>query len=89
MEAMEKKTRQEIEQQVSAIIAEEFRCNAADVKPDALLGEDLGADSLDRYDLALHLELRFGITISEHQFDASYTVKDVCDMVEQMLVEKR
>lgn len=90
MESMEKKTRQEIEELVSAIITEEFRCNAADVKPDALLGEDLGADSLDRYDLALHLEMRFGITISEHQFDetASYTVKDVCDMVEQLLEEK-
>ena len=87
---MEKKTRQEIEEQVSAIIAEEFRCNYADVKPNALLCEDLRADSLDRYDMALHLELNFGITISDSLFakTSSFCVKDVCDMVEQLLEEK-
>jgi hypothetical protein len=40
--------------------------------------------------MALHLELDFGITISDSLFaeTSSLCVKDVCDMVEQLLEEK-
>ena len=40
--------------------------------------------------MALHLELNFGITISDSLFakTSSFCVKDVCDMVEQLLEEK-
>lgn len=87
---MEKKTRQEIEELVSGIIVDEFRCKASDVVPEAKLGEDLGADSLDRIDLILRVETEFGISIEGRPFleSPSIRVKDVCETVEMMLVEK-
>lgn len=87
---MEKMTRQEIEEMIAGMLVEEFRCKAGDVVPEATLCDDLEADSLDRIDLVLRLEQEFGITIDGRQFleNRSFCVKDVCDMVEQLLEEK-
>ena len=62
--------------------------NAADVKPEAKLAEDLGADSLDAIDVTMEIEHQFNISISDyqmHQMTDGGTVQDVYDMVAEAL----
>lgn len=62
--------------------------NPADVKPEAKLAEDLGADSLDAIDVTMEIEHQFNISISDyqmHQLTDGATVQDVYAMVEEAL----
>ena len=62
--------------------------NADDVKPEAKLAEDLGADSLDAIDVTMEIEHQFNISISDyqmHQLTNGATVQDVYAMIEEAL----
>ena len=62
--------------------------NRDDVKPEAKLAEDLGADSLDAIDVTMEIEHQFNISISDyqmHQLTDGATVQDVYAMVEEAL----
>lgn len=62
--------------------------NPDDVKPEAKLAEDLGADSLDAIDVTMEIEHQFNISISDyqmHQLTDGATVQDVYAMVEEAL----
>ena len=62
--------------------------NADDVKPEAKLAEDLGADSLDAIDVTMEIAHQFNISISDyqmHQLTNGATVQDVYAMVEEAL----
>jgi acyl carrier protein len=49
----------------------------------ALLVEDLGVTSLDRFELLMGLEEEFGIEINEHDLEAVKTVADVVHCIER------
>lgn len=49
----------------------------------ALLVEDLGVTSLDRFELLMSLEEEFGIEISEQDLEGVKTVADVVSCVER------
>jgi acyl carrier protein len=62
--------------------------NRDEVKPEAKLAEDFGADSLDAIDVTMEIEQQFGISISDyqmHQMTDGATVQDIYTMVEEAL----
>lgn len=62
--------------------------NRDDVKPEAKLAEDFGADSLDAIDVTMEIEHQFNISISDyqmHHMTDGGTVQDVYNMVEEAL----
>ena len=80
-------TRREIESDVKDILLEVIvTAKDADVRPEAKLVEDLGADSLDILEVVMHAEKTFGINVTDYQMKEmkDFTVSQVCDMVEQM-----
>ena len=80
--------RHEIEQQVEEIVLSVIvTAEEKDLNLDTKLGADgLGADSLDIMEIAMHIEKTFGITITDYQMNdmQSYTVEQLCNMVEDM-----
>src|SRR5438874_12927203 len=56
-------TRDEIYEKVSATLVEALNVDEDDVKPDATLQGDLGAESIDFLDIVFRLERVFGIRI--------------------------
>lgn len=62
--------------------------NPDELRPEARLTEDLGADSLDAIEITMELERTFGISITDYQLrqmTESGTVQDVYNMVEEAL----
>jgi acyl carrier protein len=56
-------TRDEIYEKVSATLVEALNVDEEDIKPDATLQGDLGAESIDFLDIVFRLEREFGIKI--------------------------
>ena len=81
--------RKEIEQDVKDIILEVLvTATEQEVVPNVKLGgEGLGADRLDIMEITMHLEKTFGISITDYQQNemATYTVSEICDMVEKKI----
>ena len=61
-----------------AMVADQLGVNAADVKPESRLKEDLKADSASIMMLVMDVETEFGIEVED---DAIEMVKTVADMV--------
>lgn len=71
-----------IDEQVRQIIKDQLGVSEEELQPGAKLDEDLGADSLDSFELALQLEEEFDITISDEEVSKMKTVKQVIEYVE-------
>lgn len=76
-------------ERINAILIDKLCIDTSDeLKPEAKLAEDLGADSLDAIDVTMEIEHQFDISISDyqmHQMTDGGTVQDVYDMVEEAL----
>ena len=74
---------------INEILIEELVINNPnELRPEARLTEDLGADSLDAIEITMELERTFGISITDyqlHQMTESGTVQDVYNMVDEAL----
>ena len=68
---------------VIELIAEELDFDVSEVTPNADLYVDLGADSLDRTELAITLEEHFEIEVLDEEIDHLKTVGDVIKLVER------
>ena len=81
--------KQDIITKVNDILIDKLCIDKSDeVKPEAKLAEDLGADSLDAIDVTMEIEHQFNISISDyqmHQMTDGGTVQDVYDMVAEAL----
>ena len=55
----------------------------SEVRPDASLTNDLGADSLDVMQLLMTIEDEYGVTIPDEELTSFETVQDVCDFLEK------
>lgn len=49
------------------------------------LEDDLGADSLDRIEITMHIEDDFGIEIPDEDMDRMITIQDIIDYVEKKI----
>lgn len=78
----------EIYQEVSALLIKLFEIDPQDISPDARLYEDLELDSIDAVDMIVHLQKKTGKKIKPDEFKAVRTVQDVVDAVERLLREE-
>ncbi len=55
------------------------------ITPEARLEADLGADSLDKVEIAMKVEEEFGLTLPDEQTEAIETVEDLCETLSRVL----
>ena len=67
----------DIKDEVTKIIVYHLVVKESEVKPEARLVEDLGADSLDSVELTMALEEEFVIKIPDEDAEKTKTVQDV------------
>jgi acyl carrier protein len=67
------------------MLAEALNIPVEKVSPNAKIVEDLGADSLDVFELLNQLEEEFGIVIPEEDMEGLVTVADVAAAIEKLV----
>lgn len=80
-------TKEELENNVIRIVAEQLGVAEETVKPDTKMNEDLAADSLDEVELLMAFEEEYGIDINDETAEKIKTVKDIVDVVEKLTGE--
>ena len=64
------------------LIVDELGVEADDVTMEASFSDDLGADSLDLFELVMAIEDTFGVKIPNEDLANIKTVKDAADYIE-------
>ena len=72
-------------EEVREIVSEQLRVTPDEIRPDSLLTDDLGADSLDTIELVMVLEDKFGIEISDEDTEKILAVSDVVKYIESKI----
>ena len=68
-----------------AMVAEQLGVNAADVKPESRLKEDLKADSASIMMLVMDVETEFGIEVEDDAIEKVKTVGDMAKYIEEKM----
>jgi acyl carrier protein len=71
----------ELFEKMKKLIAEKLEIDAGKITLDATFKQDLGADSLDTYELVYAIEEQMGITIPDEKANEFETVKDAYDYI--------
>ena len=71
-----------VEEKVKHIIVEQLGVDEEEVKSEASVVDDLGADSLDVVELVMALEEEFGLEISDEDAEKLRTVKQAIEYIE-------
>lgn len=69
------------------IIAEQLNCDESDINADTNFKDDLGADSLDLFELVMALEEEYGMEIPAEELTEIVTVGDVLDYLADKGIE--
>ncbi|MHB9293646.1 putative acyl carrier protein [Hollandina sp. SP2] len=70
---------------IKALIAEKLEIDAEKITMDASFRQDLGADSLDTYELVYAIEEFIGIQIPDEKANEFETVRDAYDYIKSQL----
>ncbi len=70
------------------IIAEQLNVEVDQIRVDSSFKEDLGADSLDLFELVMALEDQFGVEIPSEDLESIVTVNDVVEYLKGKGVEE-
>ena len=70
-----------IDEKVIDIIVDKLGVDRAEVTPEAVFVDDLGADSLDLVELIMAMEEEFGMEIADEDAEKLRTVKDVISFI--------
>lgn len=70
-------------EQIKEMIVEELGVNEAQVTENVSFKEDLGADSLDLFELVMRIEDEFGVKIPTEDLEKINTVGDVLKYIEE------
>ena len=62
---------------IKGIIVDTLQVDEAEVKKSTVLRDDLGADSLDLFELAMALEDEYGLEIETEALENIVTVEDI------------
>ena len=71
----------EVAEKVKAIIVEKLGVEASEVVPAASFTNDLGADSLDLFELVMAFEEAYNVEIPSEDLEKLETVGDVMDYI--------
>ena len=74
-------------EKLKKIIAEQLNVNEAEIKPETKFKDDLGADSLDLFEMVMALEEEFGIEIPSEDLENIVTVNDIIGYLKEKGVE--
>jgi acyl carrier protein len=75
-----------LEGTMRTLVATELGVDAADLRPDVSLTEDLAADSLDMLEIALALESELGVALRAETLRRIRTWSDLCAAVSHAAV---
>jgi acyl carrier protein len=70
-----------IDEKVIDIIVDKLGVDRAEVTPEAVFVDDLGADSLDLVELIMAMEEEFGMEIADEDAEKLRTVQDVINFI--------
>ena len=70
-------------EKIKALLAEELGVNADEITAETSFKEDLGADSLDLFELAMALEEEFSVEIPSEDLEQITTVGDAMKYLEE------
>lgn len=76
-------------EKVNRVLEEEFEIEADLLKPEALLYEDIGLDSLDAVDLIVMVDKELGVRIEEEEARTIRTLEDVYRIIDGLLKVKQ
>lgn len=65
------------------IIADVLNVDPNEIKPDSTFTDDLGADSLDLYQILMGIEEEYGITVPQEQTENITTVAEALELIKQ------
>ena len=68
---------------IKGIIVATLQVDESDVKKSTVLRDDLGADSLDLFELAMALEDEYGLEIETEDLESIVTVEDILTYLEE------
>jgi acyl carrier protein len=71
-----------IEEKVIDIVADKLGVERAEVTPESVFVDDLGADSLDLVELIMAMEEEFGFEIADEEAEKMRTVQDVINFIQ-------
>ena len=74
-------------EKMSEMIAEQLNCEAGDITAETSFKDDLGADSLDLFELVMALEDEYNVEIPAEELTDLNTVGDVIDYLKNKGVE--
>ena len=72
-------------EKLQQIIAEVLNVEAAEVMPGTTFTDDLGADSLDLYQIILGVEDAFDIEIPQEEAEKIVTVGDAVELIQRVV----
>ena len=72
-------------EKLQQIIAEVLNVDASEVMPGTTFTEDLGADSLDLYQIILGVEDAFDIEFPQEEAEKIVTVADAIDLIQRVV----
>ena len=75
-------------EKMKEIIAEQLNCDAESITPEPSFKEDLGADSLDLFELVMALEDEYSVEIPSEELQDLTTVGAVIDYLKAKGVEE-
>lgn len=69
-------------EKIQKILAQQFERDESEITEDTLIVEDLGADSLDVYELLMTIEDEFELEVPDEEIENIRTVADVVNYIE-------
>lgn len=81
-------TKEEIFQKIRDVLVNDFECDPAVVRPEALIVDDLDLDSIDAVDLVVRLQQQTGIKVVAEDFKSIRTLGDVVDVIAKLVGQK-
>jgi acyl carrier protein len=75
-------------EKMKKLIADRLEIEESKITPESSFRQDLGADSLDTYELVYAIEEELGITIPDEKANEFNTVKDALDFIRSELAKK-
>lgn len=75
-------------EKIKEIVAEQLSVDAAEVELETNFKDDLGADSLDLFELVMALEEEYNCEIPSDDLSAIATVEDVINYLKELGVEE-